>query len=61
MRPGRWSRERASAWFGGQPWLAGCNFIPSTAINSLEMWQAGTFDPEILRRIIGLTGLREFG
>ncbi|MFP6641596.1 MAG: cellulase family glycosylhydrolase, partial [Myxococcota bacterium] len=24
----------------------GCNFIPSTAINQLEMWQAESFDPE---------------
>ena len=53
MIPGRWSRERASTWFADQPWLVGCNFIPSTAINPLEMWQAGTFDPETLRRELG--------
>lgn len=31
-------------------WLVGCNFIPSTAINQLEMWQADTFDPATIAR-----------
>lgn len=26
-------------------WLVGCNFIPSNAINQLEMWQERTFSP----------------
>ena len=29
-----------------QPWLVGSNFLPSYAVNELEMWQADTFDPE---------------
>jgi len=52
MQP-RWSREKANAWYAEQPWLVGCNFIPSTAINQLEMWQAGTFDPETIDRELG--------
>ena len=43
--PSRWSIERANEWYARQPWLVGCNFIPSNAINQLEMWQAETFDP----------------
>src|SRR5690242_14462288 len=43
--PQRWSEERADAWYGQQPWLVGSNYIPATAINQLEMWQAETFDP----------------
>jgi hypothetical protein len=39
----RWSEEKANEWYAKQPWLVGCNFIPSTAINQLEMWQGGTF------------------
>ncbi|MBR2632337.1 MAG: endo-1,4-beta-xylanase [Lentisphaeria bacterium] len=35
------------------PWSFGCNFIPSTAINQLEMWQADTFDPETIDRELG--------
>lgn len=31
----RWSEERAQAWYDEQPWLVGCNFIPSNAINQL--------------------------
>jgi serine/threonine protein kinase len=42
---GRWSSERANAWYEQQGWLVGCNFIPSNAINQLEMWQPETFDP----------------
>ena len=42
---GRWSAERANAWYEQHGWLAGCNYIPSNAINQLEMWQPETFDP----------------
>ncbi|MBX3435515.1 MAG: cellulase family glycosylhydrolase [Pirellulales bacterium] len=50
---GKWSKERAAEWYAGQPWLVGCNFLPSTAINQLEMWQADTFDPETIDRELG--------
>jgi hypothetical protein len=49
----RWSTEKANDWYIRQPWLVGCNFIPSNAINQLEMWQAETFDPAILDRELG--------
>jgi hypothetical protein len=49
----RWTTEQANAWRSKQPWLVGCNFIPSTAINQLEMWQAETFDPETMDRELG--------
>jgi DNA-binding NarL/FixJ family response regulator len=49
----RWSPERANAWYAAQPWLVGANFVPSTAINQLEMWQAGTFDPATIDRELG--------
>lgn len=39
-----WSIDEAHAWGQHQKWRAGCNFIPKTAINQLEMWQADTFD-----------------
>lgn len=41
----RWSAQTAGEWYGRQPWLVGANYIPATAINPLEMWQADTFDP----------------
>ena len=34
-------------------WQVGCNFIPSTASNQLEMWQADTFDPVTIDRELG--------
>lgn len=46
----RWSAEKANDWYASQPWLIGCNFIPSNAINQLEMWQAETFDPVTIDR-----------
>jgi hypothetical protein len=46
----RWTVEKANEWYEGLPWLVGCNFIPSTAINQLEMWQPDTFDPETISR-----------
>ncbi len=49
----RWSPEKATAWYAEQPWLVGCNFIPSSAINELEMWQADTFDPATIDRELG--------
>jgi D-alanyl-D-alanine carboxypeptidase len=49
----RWSKEKANAWAEKTPWLVGCNYIPSTAINELEMWQAETFDPSTIDRELG--------
>jgi hypothetical protein len=51
--PGRWSAARAWAWHRAGPRLLGCNFIPSTAVNQLEMWQAETFDEETIARELG--------
>ena len=42
----RWTEQAARDWYARQPWLVGANYIPSTAINELEMWQAETFDPK---------------
>jgi len=49
----QWSAEQANAWSKTQPWRAGSNFVPSTAINQLEMWQADSFDPETIDRELG--------
>ena len=50
---GQWTRTQANAWYAQQPWLVGCNFIPSSAINQLEMWQAETWDPATIDRELG--------
>jgi hypothetical protein len=41
-----WTESKANDWYAHQPWLVGSNYIPATAINELEMWQADTFDPK---------------
>ena len=51
---GRWTEAEAKAWFAQQPWVMGCNFTPSNAINQLEMWQAATFDIEAIRAELAL-------
>ncbi len=49
----KWSEANAKTWYARQPWYVGCNFIPSTAINQLEMWQAETFDTTTINRELG--------
>ena len=49
----QWSKEKAESWYKAQPWPVGSNYITSTAINQLEMWQADTFDPETIDRELG--------
>jgi len=40
-----WSEKEANDWYAKQPWLVGSDYIPSYAVNQLEMWQADTFNP----------------
>ncbi|MBO9562147.1 MAG: cellulase family glycosylhydrolase [Niastella sp.] len=61
-----WTAAQANAWYDKQPWLVGANFLPSTAINELEMWQAETFDTATIARElswaanIGMNTMRVF-
>ena len=62
----KWTEAQANSWYQNQPWLIGSNYIPATAINELEMWQADTFDPERIdkelgwARSIGMNTMRVF-
>ena len=49
----RWAETEAKAWAAKQPWVSGANFLPSNAINQLEMWQGDTFDPTTIDRELG--------
>jgi hypothetical protein len=49
----QWTVAEANGWYAKQPWLVGCNFSPSTAINQLEMWQAESWDPATIDRELG--------
>jgi hypothetical protein len=46
----RWSRTRINDWYSKQPWMVGCNFLPSTAVNDIEMWMPETFDTTAIDR-----------
>lgn len=48
-----WSKQKANEWYAKKGWLRGSNFIPSSAVNQLEMWQAATFDPKTIDRELG--------
>jgi hypothetical protein len=48
-----WPKEKANAWYATKGWLRGCDFIPSTAINQLEMWQEASFDPITIDKELG--------
>lgn len=62
----RWTEKQANDWYAKQPWLAGGNYIPASAINELEMWQAETFDPKRIdlelgwAQAIGMNTMRVF-
>ncbi|MBM3176926.1 MAG: cellulase family glycosylhydrolase [Bacteroidetes bacterium] len=48
-----WSVEKANEWYKSKGWMRGTNFIPSTAINQLEMWQEESFDTATINRELG--------
>jgi hypothetical protein len=50
----RWTAQRANDWYAKQAWLVGANFIPSDAINELEMFQAQTFNPALIDKELGM-------
>ena len=49
----RWSTEKANDWWSQQRWIVGSNYVPTDAINQLEMWQADTFDPAQIDKEFG--------
>ncbi len=63
---GRWSETKANTWYAAQPWLVGADYIPSDAINQLEMFQAATWNPALndeelaLAESIGMNTMRVF-
>ena len=49
----RWSTDKANAWWAVTGWTCGFNFLPSTAVNFLEMWHPDTFDRATIKRELG--------
>ncbi|MBR4756717.1 MAG: cellulase family glycosylhydrolase [Bacteroidales bacterium] len=46
----RWTPEQATAWYESQGWLSGCNYIPASAINQIEMWSEDTYDHDQIEK-----------
>ena len=46
----KWSIESISNWHEDIGWLVGANFLPSSAINQLEMFQQETYDEKTISR-----------
>ncbi len=40
----RWPIDRINEWYTRQPWIVGFNYLPRTAVNWTELWQAESFD-----------------
>lgn len=49
----RWSAARANAWWKARAWVCGFNFLPSSAVNFLELWMADSFDRATIARELG--------
>lgn len=62
----RWSREKAAAWHRAHNWQMGANYVPSNAVNDVEMWRRDTFSPDLIRKELqwaadaGMNTLRVF-
>lgn len=50
---GRWTADKAHAWYAQEGWKSGCNYIPANAINQIEMWSSATFSPELIDKELG--------
>ncbi|HXH99907.1 MAG TPA: hypothetical protein VNI52_06540 [Sphingobacteriaceae bacterium] len=54
LKDNQWTANKANNWQKNKGWLTGCNYIPATASNQLEMWQKETFDTVSINRELGL-------
>jgi len=50
---GIWGKDRAWEWYRQAGAVRGCNYLPRSAVNTTEMWQAETFDPRTIAQEFG--------
>jgi len=58
-----WTLDQAHAWRERVGWLVGANFLPSNAVNQLEMWQDDTWSPGVIdlwAAGLGMNSMRVF-
>lgn len=49
----QWTKEQINAWYQQQGWMCGFNYLPRTAVNWTDIWQAETFDPATIDEELG--------
>jgi hypothetical protein len=49
----QWTIEKVNSWYDKQGWITGCNYTPSTAGNSIEMWHKDTYDAATIDKELG--------
>lgn len=49
----QWTESQAQAWFQQHGWACGFNYLPRSAVNWTEMWQAETFDIATIDQELG--------
>lgn len=50
---GRWSEEKANAWYAERDWPVGCDYVPAYAGNQIQMWQSSTWNPAEIDKELG--------
>ena len=51
---GQWSIEKINAWYADVGAIKGCNYLPATAVNDIDMWQESSFDPKTIEKELKL-------
>jgi len=49
----RWDEQRIWTWYDSIGTVKGVNYIPRTAVNSVEMWMKDSFDPDTIDEELG--------
>ena len=49
----QWTPYKANRWYASIDPIRGCNYLPRSAVNSTEMWQAESFDPNTIAEELG--------
>jgi len=66
VRTGAWGLGRTRAWTALLANVRGCNYVTSSAVNAIDMWQSGSLDLRAvdrelaLARAVGLNSVRVF-
>ncbi len=45
---GKWTKERAWAWYNKLPWIRGCNYMGSDCANRFDQWQEYGFEEKLV-------------